>query len=140
MSFPTFNDIVSAGMVRRDLTPEQKSAENIVLLGELSTITGLQMAIDMGLRASGNPWAEWTARLDALIADIAPIFPAPCPAATECANLFLTLRMQGNQAILCAQKGYDNDKYASVGSWRGDAERTLRTLRLRVIRYIATGA
>ena len=139
MVFPTFQDIVSAGMVRRDLSPEQKSAENIVLLGEMSTIVGLQVAIDMALRG-GNPWGEWTARLNALIADLAPIFPAPCPAATECANLFLTLRMQGNQAILCAQKGHDNDKYASVGSWRGDAERTLRTLRLRAVRYIATGA
>mgnify|MGYP000897712422 CR=1 FL=1 len=140
MAFPTFSDIVSAGMVRRDLAPEQKAAENIVLLGEMSTITGLQMAIDMGLRASGDPWKEWTARLNALIADLAPIFPSPCPAATECANLLLTLRMQGNQAILSAQKGQDNDKYASVGSWRGDAERTMRTLRLRAVRYIATGA
>ena len=140
MAFPTFSDIVSAGMVRRDLTPEQKSAENIVVLGEMSTIVGLQTAIDMGLRASGSPWAEWTARLDALVADLAPIFPVACPAATECANLLISLRMQGNQAILCAQKGQDHDKYISVGSWKGDAERTMRTLRLRAVRYIATGA
>ena len=140
MGFPTFQDIVSAGMVRRDLTPEQKTAENIVILGELSTITGLGNSIRWASDKSSDPWKEWTSRLNGLIADLAPVFPVPSPAATECGNLFLTLRMQGNQAILCAQKGHDNDQYMSAGSWRSDAERTLRTLRLRAIRYIATGA
>lgn len=138
MSFPTFTDITTDGMIRRDLNDAQKAQVDVVQAVEISAFASLRNGIGNANDPS-TQWKEWTMGLNFLIRDLAPIFPVACPAATECANLVLTFRMQGNQAILCAIQGKDNDYYISVKSWRDDAERTLRTLCLRANRYIATG-
>ena len=127
MKLLTFNEIVTDAMTRRDVTPEIKAAEAVIKAATLRCGDALELAIPH------KEWGVWTLALKELAKDLDPYFVGTSAAATEVGDLFAMLRMQGNQAILDGDAGTHR-------TWKADAERSLRLIRLRTIRYVVTGS
>lgn len=118
-----FLQIASDAMIRREVTPALKEAEAAIIKATNATGDALSAAM------AGKNWDHWEGALNCLIADLAPFFRTESTAGAQVGEMFCHVRMQGNQAI----KNADH-------VWRKDAERALRSIRLRTIRYVATGS